>query len=626
MKKQIINTVVYFIFCYLSYSLLLSTALLAQNDTTFWHQQLEMMSDSLRPNPANALDQAYRIQPSVSSSSWTHGKARLLYMMGIAQVRVNQLDSGIHYYQAAIPLFESLNKKLEAARANYQLGRGISNQDRYEASLPYFATSLALFQEVSSDQDVMRCLISYAWVETQLGEYPSATQKLYEAIRLAEQLDEPRSIFNARHELGNIQLAQEDLKSAEESYRLNAALAESLDDPYKRSVAYGDLALYYTYAKVPEKALEYDLKDLHIQLELGNSADLPLVYNNVGADYLELGQPKEAITYIKKALEQEGQHRDEYNHALSQLMLGQAYQDLGQSQQAIDYLQRALSEAETLNNAQLIQDSRTLLVETYQKLGRYREAFEENSRLQLQKDSLYSLEKNRQITELEQQYETEKKEQQILLLRKDAEVSKFRQRSLLLTLLAVFLVGMVTIIAIIRGRRHDQLLFRQEQALATEKQKNSALENQQLQAQLTYKNQQLTAKVLQLCQKNELLQSLAQQVEGFPQTDDQEIRQSSRQMSNIIRQSLDSEADWEALLQTFTEVHPDFLQNLQTRYTTLSKSEMRLACLLRMNLSSKEISGLLNISHEGIKKARYRLRKKLELDTQDDLSVHLMSF
>jgi len=70
-------------------------------------------------------------------------------------------------------------------------------------------------------------------------------------------------------------------------------------------------------------------------------------------------------------------------------------------------------------------------------------------------------------------------------------------------------------------------------------------------------------------------------------------------------------------------VHPDFLKRIQEKNETLSPGEQRLACLLKMNLFTKQMATILCISNEGVKKARYRLRKKLGLNSEVNLSEFL---
>ncbi|MEM6347582.1 MAG: helix-turn-helix transcriptional regulator, partial [Bacteroidota bacterium] len=76
----------------------------------------------------------------------------------------------------------------------------------------------------------------------------------------------------------------------------------------------------------------------------------------------------------------------------------------------------------------------------------------------------------------------------------------------------------------------------------------------------------------------------------------------------------------------FESVHPNLIQGLNRKHPELTKNEFKLIALLRLNLSSKEISAILGISPDSVKIARYRLRKKLGLSNQEDLFQFLLGF
>ena len=82
--------------------------------------------------------------------------------------------------------------------------------------------------------------------------------------------------------------------------------------------------------------------------------------------------------------------------------------------------------------------------------------------------------------------------------------------------------------------------------------------------------------------------------------------------------------DWEQFAVHFDKVHSDFLQILKAAYPVLSSHELKLCAYLRMNLSSKEIAQLENISVRGVEISRYRLRKKLRIPTETNLFDFLM--
>ena len=193
-----------------------------------------------------------------------------------------------------------------------------------------------------------------------------------------------------------------------------------------------------------------------------------------------------------------------------------------------------------------------------------------------------------------------------------------------LALIAAILLAGIIIFAIWQQRRKDQRLLTQQKELEIQKRKTTELENEQLTQELAFKKRELAAKVLQLCKKNEFLQALEKQVAQLSSSNDSYVKQSSQKLVRQINRDIESEGEWEEFLQTFTQVHRTFLSDLQQTYGKLTKNELRLACLLKMNLSSKEISQMLNVSAEGVKKARYRLRKKLKLTPEEDLNEHLI--
>ena len=103
----------------------------------------------------------------------------------------------------------------------------------------------------------------------------------------------------------------------------------------------------------------------------------------------------------------------------------------------------------------------------------------------------------------------------------------------------------------------------------------------------------------------------------------------SVQVNHIINKlHIDKQIDdnWEQFTSQFIEMNPDFYNNITKSYENLTKNDIRLIALLKMKYDSNSISSLLNISLEGVKKARYRLRKKLNLSSDENLEKHIMNF
>jgi len=101
-------------------------------------------------------------------------------------------------------------------------------------------------------------------------------------------------------------------------------------------------------------------------------------------------------------------------------------------------------------------------------------------------------------------------------------------------------------------------------------------------------------------------------------------KKSVLQIYDIINQNLSDKNDWKIFSAHFDEAHSDFLKKLKNEHTLLTPNDLQLCAFLKMNLSSKEIAALLNISLRSVEVKRYRLRKKLALDHDENLVEYLL--
>jgi len=152
------------------------------------------------------------------------------------------------------------------------------------------------------------------------------------------------------------------------------------------------------------------------------------------------------------------------------------------------------------------------------------------------------------------------------------------------------------------------------------------LRNEKLEAELGHKNKELASAAMHLVQKGELLGNVREELikikkgsngEGSPEE--------LKKMLKILNEENKMDKDWEQFAVHFDNVHSDFLQILKNAYPNLSAHELKLSAYLRMNLSSKEIAQLENISVRGVEISRYRLRKKLRIPTETNLFDFLIA-
>lgn len=151
------------------------------------------------------------------------------------------------------------------------------------------------------------------------------------------------------------------------------------------------------------------------------------------------------------------------------------------------------------------------------------------------------------------------------------------------------------------------------------------LRNEKLQAEIQHKNSELASSTMNLLRKKEMLSKLREDLVHYKETP--EADKSTKEFQKIVKvidKELDQAEEWEQFAIHFDSVHSNFLKKLKDQFPDLTVSDLKMAAYLRLNLSSKEIAQLLNISIRGVETSRYRLRKKLGLANEDNLFDHLI--
>lgn len=150
---------------------------------------------------------------------------------------------------------------------------------------------------------------------------------------------------------------------------------------------------------------------------------------------------------------------------------------------------------------------------------------------------------------------------------------------------------------------------------------------EQLQQDVLNKSRELANSTFNLIRKNETLLEVKEALQKIKNDLGERLPDKYFQrMVRLIDTHLGDEQDWEVFETNFTQVHEIFLKKLKNDFPDLTPGDLRLAAYLKMNLSSKEIAPLLNISVRGVENKRYRLRRKLLLDNDANLTEFLMQY
>lgn len=198
----------------------------------------------------------------------------------------------------------------------------------------------------------------------------------------------------------------------------------------------------------------------------------------------------------------------------------------------------------------------------------------------------------------------------------------YRSKAAYVIYIAILLILIMLterIIQILSDKRARQLAAKQKEEMMKE----------QMRRELEHKAQDLAASTMNVIRKNEILLDIDAELELVAENMAENRNKSLKILSNIrheIRENIQHDDDWQKFERNFDIVYDDFLQRLSMKYPHLTVSDKKMCAYLKMGLSSKEIAPLLNITLRSVEMTRYRLRKKLGLSHEDNLTEFLHKF
>lgn len=171
-------------------------------------------------------------------------------------------------------------------------------------------------------------------------------------------------------------------------------------------------------------------------------------------------------------------------------------------------------------------------------------------------------------------------------------------------------------------KQHDQLLRENKKKLKRKKLKAQKkivqIKNEKLREEVANKNRELAISTMSIIKKNEFLNAIKDQLKTNASNPD------VKAVIRTIDRNINNSDDWKFFEDAFNNADKDFLKKVKNLHPKLTANDLRLCAYLRLNLSSKEIAPLLNISLRSVEVKRYRLRKKMNLPHEDGLADHIM--
>ena len=445
-----------------------------------------------------------------------------------------------------------------------------------------------------------------------MGNYRLATIEVFKELNILDTLDLAIPRADAINLLaiieGNLENFDEAIAYNEEAL----AIYNENNDQHYASLALSDIGLYYFHLEQFDSAMFHQELALPIAEKLKSRELQSVIKTNMGKSQLAMNNSDKAVSLFTEGLKiaEQIDSKNKMVEALNEL--GEAYFLKNDHQNALKHLSRSIDLSKDI-------DAKPVLAAAYGKrsqandlAGNYRLAYQDHVHFKEINDSIYNDTKTQQIEELKTIYDTEKKQQQIVQQGMEIDLLEQKEKSAKLQKLALgggLGLALLTLCFGYYGYR--------------QRLKTNQIAKEKVEAELAFKKKELVTHALHLAKKNEVLESIKQK--ALEQKKVSQEGASYQKLVNIINLDIHDDDSWKTFTRQFQEVHADFYSTVTKAYPNVTPSDMRLMSLIKMNLSSKEMANILNISIPGIKKARQRLRKKMELETKDSLEQAVLS-
>lgn len=501
--------------------------------------------------------------------------------LGDLYVKYNDLDSAKHYYILSLNKFVELGKPYDIAQNNMLLGNiGIVQNDNFTA-FNHYQRALAIAEEENFIDLQGHLQNNLGILYLRIDEYDDANKYFAAALEDFQSLKDTYNSALAYSNLAEIEKTLHNDSSAIGAFLDAIRLLSTEEQWVDMSNAYNSIAEIHYENGDYAKALQYSNLAISTFQHESRKYEGPTSYVEsaikVTASLIlyELGRKVEALEIGKQGLVIAIQNQDWYRAYRAAKIIGEIYEQNGDAKTALKYFKGYANYYQTYeSNDDLVEVSKVKLREEFK--AKIAEAEAEKEKLQL------------------------------------------KHRNQEITLWAIIIISTL-ILAVLVSLYYYTRIKAQKIKL---QRNNLRLEKESLSKELQYKNKELSTKMMYVVEKNEFIGSIAKKLMEFKSNTTDENKAVIQSLVKELERNT-SEKVWEEFEIRFTEVNKEFMKALSQKHPDLSPNERKLCAFLKLNMSTKEISSITHQSVKTLNMARFRLRKKLNMEKDENLIAYL---
>jgi len=464
-----------------------------------------------------------------------------------------------------------------------------------------------------------------------LGLYQEALGPLYESEVLFLTMDCPVCLAETHNLLGELYYKIKTPEASLARHQQALKIFSEVGDLQGIARTKGFIGGMYEKMGDYSQALSFQNQSLEMFKNEANKADMAFVMENIGSIYEDLQRYDTAFYYFDQAYQFNLSAGDSSALIGNLNNLGDVFRKSGDPDSAMYFSAKALELSERLGSTYQKRSALVDLAKTNELLGNHQAAYLFLEEARQLSELIFSEESAKQLAVKEAQYEVNQK---IALIAQLEQVSRSDARIRWLLMVLLFALIVLAWVMINRQKlkirssktlldRQKEVLEIKEKLIATEKENINLLEAR-MALEVESQSKSLTAQTLHVIDKNQMLEGIQEKLKKILEEDPKEQKKKIRNLIKQIDYNFSQDTDWDDFKLSFEKVHQDFFKKLNQTSQELTPGELKLASLMRMNLSSKEIASTLGISLESLRISRYRLRKKLNLQKGESMQQYLL--
>lgn len=546
--------------------------------------------------------------------------------------------------EEAVRLATSLRKSGIVAEAQRNLGLRFYDVGQFLKACECLERSIELYTSARDKDGKARALQNYGVILRRLNRNAEALHALEQSEALLAQLGNVELRATLLMNIGIIHSFLRNHVKAFEAYSHSLSLFEQCTNDFGLAVVSGNIGHLYMDLKDFSNGVVWTQRSFEFHTKRNDGRGIALTLIDLGSMYQSLGNSSLAHTHFTKSLTVAKQHSDAASEALALDHLSEFAAQQGNLDQALEHSKAALEIYNTLKDVEHQSRTLTTIGDIYKQRKKFAQALEyyQQAYDTIQRTDNYVV-YVQLITHMAELHLSRKQRKEALaLLSKGVALCKKVESSMYVARIHQLLSevyekeGNVTLAlqnfkqfhkvqseweSMLNSRAVQELTFRLDIEKAIRDREVAELQAAQLQAQLESKSAELNTAATALAKRNETVSAILQSIRELSSQPPLTLAKGMQEIIRDVEQQIKYDKDWKGLSQQIQFVQDDFITKLKSKAPNLSRTELNICSLLKLNLSSKEIADILFLSPQSVDVSRHRIRNKLNIG-----STNLMAF